>query len=52
MLYILLRFYGFSHLEVFFIDSNLKVEEGDLNFLDSLTSVLEDGCSKSLEAKR
>lgn len=53
MLYILIWLYVFSHLEIFFIDFNLKVEEGDLNFLDSLTSELEDGRSnKSLEAER
>lgn len=53
MLYVLIWLYVFSHLEIFFIDFNLKVEEGELNFLDSLTSRLEDGCSsKSLEAKR
>lgn len=45
-------FYVCSHLEIFFVDFNLKVEEGGLNFLDSLTSELEDGCSESLEAKR
>lgn len=53
MLYILIWLHVFSHLEIFFIDFNLKVEEGDLNFLDSLTSELEDSrSSKSLEAKR
>lgn len=52
MLYILLWLSVSSHLEIFFIDFNLKVAEGDLNFLDSLTSELEDGCSnKSLEAE-
>lgn len=45
--------YVLSLLEIFFIDFNLKVEEGDLNFLGSLTSELEDSCSsKSLEARR
>lgn len=45
-------FYVFPHLDIFLVDFNLEVEEGALLLLDALTSGLEDGHSKSLEAKR
>lgn len=45
-------FYVCFYFEIFFVDFNLKVEEGGFNFFDFLIFELEDGCSEFLEVKR